>query len=345
MRSSLFSKTLMARQPNRRRNASHSYRSRLSPTALFQLSVDLEDPQLRYLPFRSICNQREDLYGPPNSKLRKSVQNRSFKLRTLKVQNKEAYWELYNWARQSLGLPPTSTPISTPDEDIDGDIKYSDKDSSSKYSSEDDDQQYDCITDLFRSLHIGRNPSPNHILTPVQAEAMSSPPPPGSARSARSGRPSPWSPDGARSDGALPHHGKVLKCFSCLLNTCCASPRVFPLQRLFLDTYVTNNEIIGQEACTILTLELPHLVDMRDYEITKATIVNSGRSILLEEATVPKWMLDNQAEVRADIVDEERNKNKELSYDLQATKIASKEFRIRKTLISRQNARLKMAKF
>jgi hypothetical protein len=91
--------------------------------------------------------------------------------------------------------------------------------------------------------------------------------------------------------------------------------------------------MVEQEACTILTLELPHVVDMRDYGGTKATIVNSGRSILLEQPTVPKWMLYNQAEVRDAIPQHQRNHWKELSYDLQAAKITNPQWCTRKTLI------------
>jgi hypothetical protein len=97
--------------------------------------------------------------------------------------------------------------------------------------------------------------------------------------------------------------------------------------------YITKNEMIDYEACTILTIVLPHLADLRDFENTEATIVTSGRSILLQQPTVPKWMLENQADVREDFKDTERNANKELCCDLQAAKIGRAEYALRKTLI------------
>jgi hypothetical protein len=220
----------MARGQNRR-NPTHSYRSTLSERALFQISVDIEAPELRHLSLRSICNHRQELFGEPNSKLRKSIQNRYWKLRTLKQQNREEYWELYRTAREGLGL----SSLPTPNEDSDSDIQCSDKDSNEEEDIEQNFEQD--FEQSFRSLHITPRPPP-------QAEAMNSPP-----RSARrSGRPSPaFSPSFGTSlnDEApdLPPHSKFF-CFfsSCLLNTAQLPHHFLFLPRLLLDTQLPEPE-------------------------------------------------------------------------------------------------------
>jgi hypothetical protein len=45
----------------------------------------------------------------------------------------------------------------------------------------------------------------------------------------------------------------------------------------------------GEEAIDCIEMTLPHLSDLRDYKMTKATVVDEGRAILLEEPTVPLW--------------------------------------------------------
>jgi hypothetical protein len=84
----------------RTNNRSFGYSSTLSHHTRSHLIFDLEKHQ--GLPLWQLAKQKPDLYGPPQSRLRKSVSNRRSTLLTLKQTNPDSYWKLYNHSLKYL---------------------------------------------------------------------------------------------------------------------------------------------------------------------------------------------------------------------------------------------------
>ena len=152
----------------------------LDRTRKSHLIVDLETPENFGRKFYIIANDRPDLFGKPNTSLRRASQNHRAYLLRLKENNSRRYWSLYRQAFRFL-----NGDTETDDEDFDDDDEEEEEDHNKdeedeEEEDEEEDDDYNHQDNSYNNFNMNSPPGSakdNRKRPPIDPKPFSSPNP------------------------------------------------------------------------------------------------------------------------------------------------------------------------